>query len=87
MRIYLPHNCPICFENVKKFVEDHDHKTGRVRGHICYRCNRGLAYFHDSQRELLEATKARLAGRIYKGEGYFPTAEQLSRAATYLTEE
>lgn len=45
--------CMICGrapkENSKQkhIPVDHDHKTGLIRGRICQRCNRGLAWFQD----------------------------------------
>lgn len=31
--------CVICREPPKRPVVDHDHKTGKVRGILCHRCN------------------------------------------------
>lgn len=41
--------CPICGRSgkTKENPVDHDHKTGLIRGRICDRCNRGLAWFKD----------------------------------------
>lgn len=43
--------CGICLENKDKFTlhlaVDHNHKTGKVRGLLCARCNKGLGHFED----------------------------------------
>jgi DNA-directed RNA polymerase subunit RPC12/RpoP len=36
---------------------DHDHKTNKVRGILCHRCNVGLGHFYDSVEALQEAVK------------------------------
>lgn len=38
--------CPICNKR-KASAIDHDHKTGKVRGYICNKCNLGLHYMED----------------------------------------
>ena len=39
--------CKICWHVPTKFQIDHCHKTGRVRGLLCWRCNRGLGFFYE----------------------------------------
>ena len=48
--------CALCWlEPTTRLHVDHDHKTGRVRGLLCYRCNKGLGVFRDNVEALSRA--------------------------------
>jgi nitrate/TMAO reductase-like tetraheme cytochrome c subunit len=51
--------CAICkkaFNEIKQSRQvDHDHVTGKVRGILCHKCNRGLGLFNDNPGTLLAA--------------------------------
>lgn len=56
--------CPICRKN-KCDVLDHDHKTGKLRGLICRKCNFALGYISDDP-----ATAERLATYLRETGGF-----------------
>ena len=41
--------CAVCSRPPKKnrLAVDHDHKTGAIRGLLCFRCNYGLSWYQD----------------------------------------
>lgn len=52
---YQKGKCAICGHPLKKRNIDHDHKTGEVRGILCWRCNKALGYFSDLIERLVAA--------------------------------
>jgi recombination endonuclease VII len=46
--------CAVCRSGTPQHV-DHDHANGRVRGILCFNCNRGLAKFDDDPAVLQNA--------------------------------
>ena len=47
--------CALCDSSLDRFVVDHDHSTGQVRGLLCYPCNTGLGFFKESPDQLNKA--------------------------------
>lgn len=64
LRIKQGDRCAICRtddpgqggpETVRRWCVDHDHTTGKVRGLLCYNCNKGLGLFQDNWQIILTA--------------------------------
>ena len=51
-------NCQICGDNFA-VATDHDHVTGKIRGRLCFRCNRAIGALGDTV-ELLKKAVAYL---------------------------
>jgi hypothetical protein len=53
-------SCEICAlkpSNPLTLHIDHDHRTGKVRGVLCGRCNTGIGQFLDSEDRLMNAIR------------------------------
>ena len=51
--------CKICKkpQHGKKLAVDHCHRTGKIRGLLCEKCNQGLGMFKDNEQLLIEAIR------------------------------
>ena len=64
MRKEQKNRCKIC--NTKFFKTphvDHCHKSGKIRGLLCFYCNNGLGIFKDNPMFLLEAARYLIKSR------------------------
>lgn len=54
------YKCKICHKSPKenkKLHVDHCHKSGKVRGLLCFRCNYGISIFYDDYESLRRASE------------------------------
>lgn len=51
--------CAICGcpPGTRKFAIDHDHKTDKIRGLLCFRCNIAVGFFRDDPDLMLCASR------------------------------
>jgi hypothetical protein len=56
--------CPICLSAKPQHV-DHDHKTGKVRGVLCFACNAALGQFKDRP-DAMRRAAAYVEGIVWK---------------------
>jgi len=55
--------CKICHKKpTRDLIVDHCHKTKKVRGLLCYRCNTGIGQFNDDPIMLKRAIEYLLGG-------------------------
>lgn len=52
-----PSKCPVCKRSGIRICVDHDHKTGKIRGWLCDKCNVTLGRVDDSPKILMALIK------------------------------
>lgn len=57
LRSEQDNKCVICGIEKDVLCVDHNHKTGAIRGLLCFNCNKGLGMFRDSSECLIRAAK------------------------------
>jgi len=57
--------CAICGRSGKKLVIDHCHKTGKVRGLLCYSCNLAIGLLNDSPELFSACSRYVVAHKIH----------------------
>lgn len=67
--------CPICLDPAPVHV-DHDHRTGKVRGVLCFSCNAALGQFKDRP-DVLRRAAEYLEGNVWKPTLVAPGVYQL----------
>lgn len=61
--LMLKFPCQICGNKYKRMAVDHNHKTNKVRGTLCYNCNTGIGMFKDNITIMNEAIVYLIRGR------------------------
>lgn len=53
------YRCAVCRrparDDQRRMAVDHNHRTGQIRGLLCYRCNYGIGWFRDNATNLVAA--------------------------------
>lgn len=60
--------CAICLKppGKRRLQVDHDHKTGRVRGLVCFRCNYGMGWFQEDLERLKRIESYLTSGKDWR---------------------
>lgn len=73
--------CAICrspFGNDERCI-DHDHRTGKIRGLVCHRCNMGIGFLRDDPAILTSAAIYVRDGGVLKIDRFVPDLVALEK--------